>query len=165
MDGVMHRDVPVPRSTGMCESGRLERLCGTSLCPAPADGYPVLRGRAGARANLLLANLSNSGALLRSFNLTPNGTSNKKAPLRGLFYWMARLERLCGTSLCRTPTAGSAVLRGRAGARPKSLRAILSNWEFEPVLQPRHPIKKPPYGGCFIGWRAWRDSNSRPLGS
>ena len=33
---------------------------------------------------------------------------------------MAFLERLCGTSLCRTPTAGCASLRGRACARPKS---------------------------------------------
>ena len=68
---------------------------------------------------------------------------------------VARLERLCATSLWRTPTAGFAVLRGRAKARPKSLPAILSNsrgYAPESHLAPnKTPLKKPPYGGFLNG--------------
>jgi hypothetical protein len=87
-----------------------------------------------------------------------------KNPCKSLTYKgfkMARLERLRDASLRRG-------LRPRF-ARAKSLTAILSNsWSFAPesYLSPYTPsIKKPRFAGLFYGWRAWRDSNSRPLGS
>ena len=81
---------------------------------------------------------------------------HKKTPQSGVFLWMARLERLCGTSLCRTPTGGLRPSSGPRCARPKSLRAILSNWaspEFCIWPQTNHPIKKPRFAGPFY-WMA-----------
>ena len=75
----------------------------------------------------------------------------EKRPLSEPPIWLAERVGLCGTSLCRTPSAGSAGLRGRAPTRAskfapgKFVEPVASNL---PSAQPA--IKKAPFGAFFM---------------
>ncbi len=147
----------------ICRREGLRPVCrnSTSLCGAPTAGFRRPSGPPCGRPNLLPANLSNPG--FSSDLVFPSDT--KRAPLREPFLYLAEREGLCGTSLCRTPTAGSRRPSGPPCGRPKSLPAILSNRACGPGLSSSLPLnqtqKNPALAGLFCVWRRERDSNPR----
>ncbi len=61
--------------------------------------------------------------------------------------------------------AGTASRRDARERRPREVVAREAA-PASPASNPKQAIhKKTPLCGALCGWRAWRDSNSRPLGS